>query len=131
MTSAAPDSARSLPRIVPSPMIMARPPSGLATPASKLPTISFSGIPLPRPPKNELAIGVPAEPDSLNPILFTTQSAANVSRLIFNGLIRFDENLEPAPDLAESWEQRQTSTISFRSRDEALRAARLLGEMPE
>lgn len=76
--------------------------------------------------KNELAIGVPADPDSLNPILMTTQGAANVTRLVFNGLIRFDENLEPAPDLAESWEQRQISTIAFPSPDAAAAAARML-----
>ena len=80
--------------------------------------------------KNELAIGVPADPDSLNPILMTTQGAANVTRLVFNGLIRFDENLEPAPDLAESWEQRQTSIITFPSPDAAANAARMLEIMP-
>ena len=76
--------------------------------------------------RDDLAIGVPGEPDNLNPILFTTQVANNVGRLLFDGLVRFDENLELEPDLAESWEQKQVSTIFFRSADGAIRAAHTL-----
>ena len=67
--------------------------------------------------RNELAVGVPADPDSLNPILMTTQGAANVTRLVFNGLVRFDENLEPAPDLAESWERTPTAIVFHLRKD--------------
>ncbi|HEX5177101.1 MAG TPA: ABC transporter substrate-binding protein, partial [Chthoniobacteraceae bacterium] len=77
--------------------------------------------------RDDLTIGIPAEPDTLNPILFTTQIANQLGRLIFDGLVRFDENLELAPDLASSWEQRQTTTIFFRSTQAAQQAATLLG----
>src|SRR3954466_8338723 len=76
--------------------------------------------------RSDLALGISGEPDNLNPILFTTQVASNVGRLLFDGLIRFDENLDLEPDLAESWEQKQVSTIFFRSSDAAMGAAHLL-----
>jgi peptide/nickel transport system substrate-binding protein len=81
--------------------------------------------------RHDLSMGIPGEPDTLNPILFTTQIANQIGRLIFDGLLRFDENLELAPDLASSWEQRQTTTIFFRSNDAAQRAATLLQSMPD
>ena len=46
--------------------------------------------------RGDLSIGVPAEPDTLNPILFTTQIASQVGRLLFDGLLRYDENLNLA-----------------------------------
>lgn len=82
-------------------------------------------------PGNGLAIGVAAEPDMLNPVLSTTQVANNVNRLLFNGLVRFDEDLELAPDLAETWQQKQISTIFFGSSEAAVDAAHMLDNLRE
>lgn len=48
----------------------------------------------------------------LNPLLNTYNSPdREVSRLIFGGLIRFDPNGAPRPDLAESWGPSQDGTL--------------------
>ena len=43
-------------------------------------------------------------PVSLDPAKFTDVDSEGVARRIFNGLVGFDENLHPAPDLARAWE---------------------------
>ncbi len=45
-----------------------------------------------------------AEPSNLLPFLATDSASAEVSRLVFNGLVKYDENLKLTGDLAESWE---------------------------
>lgn len=45
-----------------------------------------------------------AEPSNLIPFLATDSASAEVSRLIFNGLVKYDENLRLTGDLAESWD---------------------------
>jgi peptide/nickel transport system substrate-binding protein len=95
-------------------------------------TVSFATVKMARlRATNSLAIGVSGEPDILNPILATTQMANSVNHLVFNGLIRLNEDLELAPDLAERWEERQISTIFFRSPEAALEAARSLDNLRE
>jgi peptide/nickel transport system substrate-binding protein len=48
----------------------------------------------------------------LNPLLSTFNAPdREVSRLIFSGLLRFDSNGAPQPDLAESWGYSQDGTI--------------------
>ncbi|MEI8344697.1 MAG: peptide-binding protein [Candidatus Omnitrophota bacterium] len=47
---------------------------------------------------------LPAEPSNLIPFLATDSVSADVSRLIFNGLVKYDPDLKLAPDLAQSWE---------------------------
>lgn len=53
-------------------------------------------------PSANLTIGLENEPGKLNP-LFTDEHDDAVAP-IFSGLTRFNENNEPVPDLAESWE---------------------------
>lgn len=59
--------------------------------------------------RNELTVANIADAENLNPILSTTATEYSVSRLVFNGLLKHDANLEIVGDLAKSWEQRQTS----------------------
>ena len=47
-----------------------------------------------------------AEPSSLIPYLASDTASAEISHLIFNGLIKYDENLKLTGDLAENWEVR-------------------------
>jgi len=72
---------------------------------------------------NQFVAGSIGEPETLNPILSTTTAAAEVEGRIFNGLIRYDENLDVEGDLAESWTIRQTTRLFFGSAGEAAIAA--------
>ncbi len=44
-----------------------------------------------------------AEPTQLNPMFASDSASAEVSHLIFNGLVKYDKNLKLTGDLAESW----------------------------
>jgi peptide/nickel transport system substrate-binding protein len=58
----------------------------------------------------------------LNPVLdHANQADRDVDRLIFTGLVRFDEHGLPMPDLAESWAISADATIfTFTLRDDAV-----------
>lgn len=60
--------------------------------------------------KNELSLGLPAEPASLNPLQQTEANSAAVMALLFNGLLKEDENLELVGDLASHWSLSHTTT---------------------
>lgn len=64
--------------------------------------------------KNEMSIGVLGEPSTLNPIQQADAAAAQVFQTIFNGLLKYDENLEIAGDLAKAWALSQTTTVVFK-----------------
>jgi ABC-type transport system substrate-binding protein len=73
--------------------------------------------------KNEMYIGSIGEPTTLNPLQAADSAAGAVTGLIFNGLIRYNADLELAGDLANSWAMSQRSTFFFASADEAMQAA--------
>ncbi|HEV8376806.1 MAG TPA: ABC transporter substrate-binding protein, partial [Candidatus Polarisedimenticolia bacterium] len=52
-----------------------------------------------------LTLAIDVTPSSLDPRQGSDESSRRVQQLLFNGLVRYDERGEPAPDLAESWEQ--------------------------
>ncbi|MCW3130433.1 MAG: ABC transporter substrate-binding protein [Methanophagales archaeon] len=54
-------------------------------------------------PGKTLKIALGAEPDDLNPLTMYSHSPSDVPKF-FNGLVKFDEDLDLAPDLAESWD---------------------------
>ena len=54
-------------------------------------------------PGKTLRIALGAEPDDLNPLTMYSHSQSDLPKF-FNGLLKFDENLDLAPDLAESWD---------------------------
>lgn len=57
----------------------------------------------------EAIVGTPMR---LNPVLDTyNQPDRDVDRLIFSGLVRFDGNGRPVPDLAESWSVSADATV--------------------
>ena len=95
--------------------------------------IAFVGVRLSAPRRlNQFVAGSIGEPETLNPILSTTTAAAEVEGRIFNGLIRYDENLEIVGDLAESWTIAQTSRLFYGSAaDAATAAARIQAHRPE
>lgn len=53
--------------------------------------------------KDTLVLRLGGEPTVFNPILSTDTSSQAIEGLVFNGLIRINENLEVEPDLAEKY----------------------------
>ncbi len=66
--------------------------------------------------KDTIKIGVDVDPNTLDPRLQTNVTVSRVGELLYSGLVELNENLEPQPDLAESWEQKDATTIVFHLR---------------
>lgn len=66
-----------------------------------------------------LKIGVSGEPDSLSPLISYERFSYEVFMLIYDSLITFDENMNPAPSLAKNWEVSDDNlTWTFYLRDD-------------
>ena len=65
------------------------------------------------PPKKVLTIGVDQEAVGLDPHIVTAFSSMRRIDLLYNRLVRLDENLAVVPDLAESWEIPDNLTYIF------------------
>ncbi|MGA7881981.1 MAG: peptide-binding protein [Terrimicrobiaceae bacterium] len=79
--------------------------------------------------KNEMSIGTLGEPSTLNPIQHADAAAGEVLAVIFNGLLKYDANLEITTDLAKSFTLTQTTTVFYADTNAALTALlRLQGE---
>lgn len=78
---------------------------------------------------NQLSIGSIGEPENLNPIIATTASASEVGQFVFNGLLRYDENLNLEGELATDWKVTQNSTIFFKTPEQATAALQKLDAM--
>ncbi len=72
--------------------------------------------------KNEMSIGTLGEPSTLNPIQQADAAAGEVQAVIFNGLLKYDQNLEITTDLAKSFALSQTTTVFFSDSNTALTA---------
>jgi ABC-type transport system substrate-binding protein len=72
--------------------------------------------------KNEMSLGVLGEPSTLNPIQQADGAASQVAGSIFNGLLKYNPDLEIIGDLAESWSLDQTTTLVFRNEESATTA---------
>jgi len=51
-----------------------------------------------------VVVAVNADPGAMNPAITTAGGTHNVTDQIFNGLVGLDDNLNPVPELAASWE---------------------------
>ncbi len=51
-----------------------------------------------------IVVGVTSDPGQFNPGLTTASGIHAVTGNIYNGLLQFDDKLDPLPSLAESWE---------------------------
>jgi len=76
--------------------------------------------------KNEMSIGTIGEPSTLNPIQQADSAAGEVAGLIFNGLLKYDQNLNIVGDLATNWELSQETTFQFATEEEAAKALSFL-----
>ena len=78
-------------------------------PVPPAPTATNAPVPTPtqpdRPRGGTLTVRLNGDPASLNPWLARHDPATRaVAGLLFNGLMRLDNHLQPQPDLAERWE---------------------------
>lgn len=76
--------------------------------------------------KNEMSIGTLGEPSTLNPIQQADSASSQVGGLIFNGLIKYNQDLEIVGDLSTRWELSQETTFRFATEEEANKALSLL-----
>ncbi|MBI2822323.1 MAG: ABC transporter substrate-binding protein [Acidobacteria bacterium] len=61
-------------------------------------------------------MAVESSPTTLDPRIGTSEVTAHIYELMFNSLLRRDENFQFAPDLAESWENPDPLTYMFHLR---------------
>ena len=75
--------------------------SGSEEESSAEPTATATGEPT---RGGTLVAAIDSDPGSLNPAITTSGGTHTASELVFNGLVELTEELEPEPELAESWE---------------------------
>lgn len=78
--------------------------------------------------KNEMSIGTIGEPSTLNPIQQADSASGQVAGLMFNGLLKYNQDLEVVGDLATAWDLSQETTFQFGSEEEAAKALSFLNE---
>ena len=61
-----------------------------------------------------ITIAIPVSPNSLDPRYGTDENSARAHQLIFNDLLRWDDETRLAPGLAESWETTDHQTYRIR-----------------
>lgn len=76
--------------------------------------------------KNEMSLGMMAEPATLNPLQQADSASGEVIGFLFNGLLKEDENLELTGSLASSWSLSQTTTFQSHTAAEALKVQKIL-----
>jgi peptide/nickel transport system substrate-binding protein len=65
-----------------------------------------------------LTAALSSDPGQLNPAITTQGGVHEASEILYNGLVSVDDDLEPVPDLAESWEiEDDGATYRFTLRD--------------
>ena len=70
-------------------------------------------------PSNVVRIGTDVDAESLDPRLQRNTTGFRTVNLLYDGLLQLDENLQPIPDLAQSWENPAPTTWVFHLRDGA------------
>jgi peptide/nickel transport system substrate-binding protein len=60
-----------------------------------------------------LVVGIEGEPSHINPLYATDANGQNLGRLVFNGLVRIDDDMIPAADLAKSFKVENKLNYSF------------------
>ena len=68
-----------------------------------------------------LVVALSDDPQHLNPVITTQGGVHTASRLLYNGLVELGPDLEPLPDLAESWEVEEDGRLyRFRLRKDVV-----------
>lgn len=69
-------------------------------------------------PDDRLIIAIESSPTTFDPRLASSAYSQKINRLIYNGLIKFNENFDFEPDLAKEYEQIDDVTFRFKIRDD-------------
>jgi peptide/nickel transport system substrate-binding protein len=68
-----------------------------------------------------LVVGISSDPGHLNPAITTSGGTHTASEIIYNGLLSLDDDLNPVPELAESWEITEDGAVyTFTLRDDVV-----------
>ncbi len=70
----------------------------------------------PPPDPSVITIAIPTSPNSLDPRYGTDENSARAHELLFNDLLRWDEQTRLAPGLAESWDTTDYKTYRIKLR---------------
>jgi len=76
-----------------------------------------AAAPAEHPTGGEIIVGTIGEPTSMVPMITSDSASSEVQSYIYNGLLKYDQNLQLTGDLAESWEVSPDGlTITFHLR---------------
>lgn len=75
------------------------------------------GCSQPPPEPGVITIAIPVSPNNLDPRFGTDENSARAHQLLFNDLLRWDEQNRLAPGLAASWETEDYQTYRIRLRE--------------
>lgn len=68
-----------------------------------------------------LVVAIDSDPGGLNPAITTQGGTHTASELLYNGLVGLDDDLQPVPELAESWEIEDDGRVyTFTLRDDVV-----------
>jgi peptide/nickel transport system substrate-binding protein len=70
--------------------------------------------------RQTLTIGIESNPISLDPRMAVDAVSSQIIQVVFNGLVKKDQNSRLVPDLAVSWEMPDERTYVFRLRENVL-----------
>jgi peptide/nickel transport system substrate-binding protein len=75
-----------------------------------------AGCAQPPPQRAIITVAIPVSPNNLDPRLGTDENSARAQELLFNDLLRWDEQTRLSPGLAESWDtvDHQTYRVKLR-----------------
>ncbi|MCB1061291.1 MAG: hypothetical protein KDN20_00045 [Verrucomicrobiae bacterium] len=74
----------------------------------------------------ELIVAMPTEPGPFNPLMPGTGFTREITELVFDRLLRLDDELQLQPHLANRWEYRHGATLYFLDEEKAAAAAELI-----
>jgi peptide/nickel transport system substrate-binding protein len=76
-----------------------------------------AGCSQPAPEPGVITIAIPVSPNNLDPRLGTDENSTRAQHLMFNDLLRWDEQTRLAPGLAVSWDTDDNQTYRIRLRE--------------
>jgi peptide/nickel transport system substrate-binding protein len=76
-----------------------------------------AGCSQPAPERGIITIAIPVSPNNLDPRFGTDENSARAHQLLYNDLLRWDEQTRLAPGLAASWETTDHKTYRVRLRE--------------
>jgi peptide/nickel transport system substrate-binding protein len=77
----------------------------------------LSGCSQPAPQPGIITIAIPVSPNNLDPRFGTDENSARAHELLYNDLLRWDEQTRLAPGLAASWDTADYQTYRIRLRE--------------